>query len=261
MIYEKTIVIAEDEPKTRNGITKTLEQWSKSAVRIVAFENGMDALEYIKANPVNLIITDIRMPGITGLRLIESVRDNQSNVSAIIISGFAEFEYAREALDLQVCAYLLKPLNKDKLIMAVEQALQVGEKRNRVQLLEKIVDPALVQVDRYRSSIADSIQEVLQFVENQYDRPIGLREAAAYIHMNASYVSALFKEQVGLTFSEYLTRYRIQKAKEFLIATQLNVNEISEKVGYVTTKYFVKVFKEQEKVSPSEYRKQWNKDV
>lgn len=257
MLNVKTIVIAEDEPKTRKGISGTLEQWFGDRVRIHAFADGLDALSFLQVHPVHLLITDIRMPGMTGLSLIDSVRQRRPDMSAIIISGYAEFEYAREALELKVCSYLLKPLLKDKLIEAAEKALKDEENRNRLHMLEQIADEEIARLGGSRLSLSAPLNAIFRFIEENYDRPIGLKEAAAAVHMNPSYVSAMFKEQTGLTFSEYLTRYRIQKAKEYLLATGLSVNEISEKVGYLTAKYFIKVFREQERISPGEFRKRW----
>ncbi|MNY49749.1 Arabinose operon regulatory protein [compost metagenome] len=79
---------------------------------------------------------------------------------------------------------------------------------------------------------------------------------ASHIHLNPSYFSALFKEQTGFTFSEYVARSRIQKAKELLLQTRLTIADISEQVGYQTSKYFIKLFKEYEGTSPNQYRKQ-----
>ncbi|MNJ55428.1 HTH-type transcriptional regulator YesS [compost metagenome] len=87
-----------------------------------------------------------------------------------------------------------------------------------------------------------------------------MRQIADYLHMNASYFSVLFKEQTGITFSDYVTRHRIQKAKRLLITTHLSISEVAERVGYQTAKYFVKVFRMLEQVSPSQYRQQCLED-
>ncbi|MNC58790.1 Arabinose operon regulatory protein [compost metagenome] len=87
-----------------------------------------------------------------------------------------------------------------------------------------------------------------------------MAEVAGRIHLNASYFSVLFKEQAGVPFSEYLSRLRIQRAKEMLLQSRLSIGEIGERVGYKTDKYFIKVFKSLEGVSPSRYRNQQTKD-
>jgi two-component system, response regulator YesN len=92
-------------------------------------------------------------------------------------------------------------------------------------------------------------------VRENLNLSLGLKEVSERVHLNASYFSFLFKEQTDLTFSEYVTRTRVQKAKELLASTHLPVGDISERVGYQTSKYFIKVFKEAAGVSPSQYRK------
>lgn len=91
-------------------------------------------------------------------------------------------------------------------------------------------------------------------MDERLQDPVTLRDVAEHLHLNASYFSVLFKEQTGLTFSDYLTRRRVQRAKELLVSTRLPIAEIAEKVGYQTAKYFVKVFRSQESVSPGQYR-------
>ncbi|MGO4371790.1 AraC family transcriptional regulator, partial [Paenibacillus sp. MCAF20] len=99
------------------------------------------------------------------------------------------------------------------------------------------------------------VQEAIQFLDNHLHEPISMRDIADHLHMNASYFSVLFKEQTGLTFSEYLTRKRVQRAKELLSGTRQTIAEISDQVGYQTAKYFVKVFRSIEGMSPGQYRK------
>lgn len=84
---------------------------------------------------------------------------------------------------------------------------------------------------------------------------ISLKEVADAVHLNASYFSAMFKEQTSITFSEYLTRKRLQLAKKLLITTDLPIDEVARQAGYQTAKYFIKLFKDSEGVTPSKYRK------
>ncbi|MNP11534.1 HTH-type transcriptional activator Btr [compost metagenome] len=94
----------------------------------------------------------------------------------------------------------------------------------------------------------------MAYVEGHLHESITLSELAALLHLNASYFSVLFKEQAGMTFSEYLSRSRIQRAKLLLAQTRMPIVEIAGLVGYQTDKYFIKVFKSLEMISPSRYR-------
>src|SRR5690625_560656 len=95
----------------------------------------------------------------------------------------------------------------------------------------------------------------MDYVEDNFNADISLKGIAEIVHLNASYLSSLFKEELNMTFSEYLTRRRIQEAKRLLMQTDLTINEIAEKVGYQTAKYFIKIFKQYENTTPNSYRK------
>ncbi|WP_027092319.1 response regulator transcription factor [Cohnella thermotolerans] len=251
----KTLLIVDDEPRTRQGIRKTLEAWSAGRFNIETAASGVEALEWLKDHPAHLIITDVRMPEIGGLQMLEAMQDRPHRPVVIVISGHAEFDYAQKAIQLGVVEYLLKPLDKTKLIRAVEKALEAEEERHRIERMEKLVDPKLLEAGE-EAKYGQPVRDAIAYVEERLQEAIGMKQVADYLHLNASYFSVLFKEQTGFTFSEYLTRRRLQRAKELLAQTRMPIGEIAEKVGYQTAKYFIKVFKDSESISPSQYRRQ-----
>lgn len=251
----KTILIVDDEPRTREGVRKVLEAWSTGQYRIETASNGIEALEWLTQHEVNLLVTDIRMPEIGGLDLVERINGLPNPPVVIIISGHPEFDYAQKALQFGVIEYLLKPLDKAKLIQAVETAMQREESKHRIERMEKLVDPKLLIAMEEETSYSPQVQEAIQYLNEHLHKPLTMRDTAEHLHMNASYLSVLFKEQTGLTFSEYLTRKRVQRAKELLSGTRLTIAEIADQAGYQTSKYFVKVFRSLEGVSPGQYRK------
>ena len=256
----KTILVVDDEPRTREGIRRTLEAWSSGRYGIELADSGAAALERLEEHPVNLLITDIRMPEIGGLELIERLQEMKHPPVTIIISGYPEFDYARKALRYGVADYLLKPLDKTKLIQAVELALKKEEDQHRIERMEKLVDSKLLETTGQQPVYSEQVREALRYLDEHLDEPIVLKQLADHLHMNASYLSVLFKEQTGLTFSEYAARRKIQRAKEPLAGTTLTVADIAEQVGYQTSKYFVKVFRTHENISPGQYRQKVKDD-
>ncbi|WP_186578147.1 response regulator transcription factor [Aquibacillus kalidii] len=259
-MYNKTILIVDDEPRTRQGVQKTLEAWSEGKYQIISAANGEQAIELMKQQRIHILITDIRMPEITGLKLVETIKANNFSPVVIVISAYSEFVYAQESLRLGVINYLLKPISKQKLISAVEEAIKVDENKERVGIIEKVVDKKLL-TNAHNPSTRETIQEALYYIDNHLHSEISQKEVADYVHLNPSYFSVLFKEEVKVTFSEYITRRRIQRAKELLIATKLPIVDIAEESGYKTAKYFIKIFKEYEGMTPSVYRKNNNERV
>ncbi|MHA6530567.1 response regulator transcription factor [Paenibacillus sp. BAC0078] len=138
-----TAIIAEDsKPILRN--IQALMQSTDLPVRIAATaSNGIEALEYIKAHPVDILLTDIRMPKLDGLALIEQCKLVNPKLKAVLISGYSDFEYTRKALNLQVFDYLLKPVERHQLAEVMQRLvehLQEREGSGKAQL-EGIVEP------------------------------------------------------------------------------------------------------------------------
>ncbi|MGG4143862.1 response regulator [Paenibacillus algorifonticola] len=250
----KTILIVDDEPRTRQGIRKTLEAWSCGRHRIEMASSGVEALAWLQQNEAHLLVTDIRMPEVGGLELVERLSAMTPPPVVIVISGHPEFDYAQKALQLGVVSYLLKPLVKEKLVQAVELALKREEEISRMVRMEKLFDPKLLGTVQEEKQYSIQVREALRHIDDHLSEQVSMRAVADHLHMNASYFSVLFKEQTGLTFSDYLSRRRVQRAKELLVSTRDSITEISEQVGYQTAKYFVKVFRSIEGTSPRQYR-------
>mgnify|MGYP001317645793 CR=1 FL=1 len=251
---KKLILVVDDEPRSREGIKKTIIKESLEQYKVLTASNAKEALEVIDDTKINVLITDIKMPEMSGLDLLRELKEKTKDPVVIIISAYSEFDYAHQALEMGVVNYLLKPIPKKKLMEAVEKAIAIDEEKTKKGLINKIVDDTLLEANEYQS-LNNSIQEVMDYVEDNFNADISLKGIAEIVHLNASYLSSLFKEELNMTFSEYLTRRRIQEAKRLLMQTDLTINEIAEKVGYQTAKYFIKIFKQYENTTPNSYRK------
>jgi two-component system, response regulator YesN len=257
-LYKQTILIVDDEPRTRQGLKKTLDTWANGEYQIITAANGEETIGIMGQQKVDILLTDIRMPEMTGLELLKVIKERNMSPVIIVISAYSEFEYAHEALRLGVINYLLKPISKKTLIEAVGDALKTVEKQQRAGMIEKVVDNKLVDVSAQNPSNRIPIREALDYINNNLKNDLTQKEVADHVHLNPSYLSVLFKEHVKLTFSEYVTRRRIQRAKELLMSTNLPIVDIAEESGYKTAKYFIKIFKEIEGETPSAYRKNNN---
>lgn len=255
MIESKAILVVDDEQGTKQGITKTLEVWSNGKYEILSADDGPEAYKIFNKKRIHLLITDVCMPEMDGLTLLKRIKNQGHKPVVIIISGYPEFEYAQEAIHLGVMNYLLKPVSKQKLIEAVEQAMKTERSMERAAFMEKIADSRLLQIDEENHHPDSPIKIAITYINDHIKNHISLKEVAEYVHLNASYFSVLFKEQTNLTFSEYITRKRLQISKNLLLTTDLQIEEIAQKSGYQSAKYFIKLFKEYERTTPSKYRK------
>ena len=135
------VLIAEDEPIVTRYLKRILE--ASGGFEVMAeCESGEEALEACRLDRPDLLITDIRMPGITGLELIRRVKQYNANVQVVIVSAYKDFSYAKEAISLGVEDYITKPINPDELrdtLLRVKSAYwqQQTEQKTGQYILQK----------------------------------------------------------------------------------------------------------------------------
>lgn len=255
MTESTSILIVDDEPRSRNGVKRTLENHMDEPVTLHLAANPDEAIRFIRSTHVDVVITDIRMPGMTGLELIDTLQDHSGELLFIVISAYSEFDYAQRALELGVIQYLLKPVQRQKLLEAVNKAIGRLSQREETQNDAQVVDEDLPAFWNNPATYSEPVLSALHYIEDHLSEKIGMKDVAGHVHLNPNYLSVHFKEQVGLTFSDYLTKKRLQYGKHLLLNTRETVAEIAEQSGYQTAKYFVKIFKGNVGMTPTQYRK------
>ncbi len=138
-----TVFIAEDSKPILRNIRALLES-SELDVRVVATAyNGEEALDYLRQHAVDILLTDIRMPKLDGLALIEQAKQLHPHLKVLLISSYSDFEYTRKALNLQVFDYLLKPVERPQLVEVMERMIGQLQKEQLGGLdpLRGIIDP------------------------------------------------------------------------------------------------------------------------
>lgn len=142
--------------------------------------------------------------------------------------------------------------------ISTDSLLSLGESIN-IRLLEEGFSgqmKSLLQSFLGKKQVySDAVQKIIGYIEENYMENISLEELAAYVHMNRSYVSHLFKKETGDNLYNYLQHYRLEKAKELLAHTRDSIQEICWKVGIQDSGYFSKLFKKYAGVTPLEYRR------
>jgi len=133
------VMLVDDERLILQGILNIID-WEKLGMKVIHMaENGKEALEKNKENPVDIIITDINMPVITGLELIKTMRKINKRVKFIVLSGYDDFSYARTAMKYGVENYILKPIDEEELeatLIDINKTIK-DEKEKENIILEK----------------------------------------------------------------------------------------------------------------------------
>ncbi|MFB5663422.1 response regulator [Alteribacillus sp. HJP-4] len=255
------LLIVDDEPMICEGLASTIP-WASYGVEIAgtAFSGNM-ALEVIQSTEVDLVLTDVSMDEMDGLALAEFLSAEYPRITTIIISGYDEFEYARQAVRLGVKDYLLKPVDIDELIALVcdvrDSSTSSASKGSIASLSKEQSQAEKLQVTSVDTAHDCNwvIERALHYIKKNYNRDIKAKTVAEEHFITPNYFSLLIKKETGMSFSDYINLLRIDKAAELLLETSNKVFEIAEYVGYKEYKYFVKVFKKYMGVTPTHYRK------
>jgi len=231
------IVFIDDEYLIIEGL-KMIIEWEKYNIEIVGTaQNAIDGLEIIIDKKPDIVITDIKMRGMDGLELIHNAIKSGYEGYTIILSGYQEFEYARRAIENKVYRYLLKPIDVEELKNTI----------NEIVLL-------IQEKDTFREEKKNVFSDILRYIDRHFNEDIQLGSIAEAYHFEPAYFSKKFKEKVGVNYSEYITKLRIEAAMGYLAETDMSISEISEHVGYRDVKYFRGIFKKATGMTPREYK-------
>jgi two-component system response regulator YesN len=244
------VVIADDEYFIRKEMEKIID-WHRAGCEIVgSAKNGREAKELVRSNKADLLITDIKMPFVDGLSVIQDLHDQDKEMEFIIISGYSDFTYALQGIKFGVSDYLLKPIDSTELMNAVKKIVSKKEGFSLHREENPIIEQA-AQTNRF-------IKSALEYVEKHYASPLNLQEVAESLSISSSYLSKLFVDKLEMRFTQFVNLYRIKISQQYLKSTDKTVEEIASLVGYNDYKYFSQVFKSISGMTPMQFKSERN---
>ena len=237
------VLLVDDEVMIREGF-KQLFDWQAHDCEVVGEAgDGMEALTQIDTLRPDIVIMDINIPIMNGLKVIQLSRIKHPNTAFVIVSGYDDFSYCREALRLQITDYILKPVNYEEFGTCIDNL--------KISLFERRVSSAAEPEKQEERAITG----ITRYLQKHLAEEISLSVLAEQFHLNPQYISQLFKSEIGVNFLVYLTNIRMEKAKKLLLSTALSIAEVAEQSGYGDYRVFTKVFKKSEGITPSQYRR------
>ncbi|PHV71607.1 DNA-binding response regulator [Sporanaerobium hydrogeniformans] len=237
-----SLIIIDDELNIREGLTH-LFPWDKVGFKIIGqFSNGLQALDFIKTHPTDVILTDIKMPVMTGIELSNHLVKDYPHIKFVFLTGYQDFSYLHTAIINHASDYLLKPIHYEKLYACFEQLKITLDQENHVT--------EAIQGQPYYDKI---ISTICSYIKENF-RSATLEEAAILVNLSPNYLSKLFKDKAGTSFSDYLYEIRMKEAAKMLDNIQYKHYEIAYYVGYDNPKNFSRSFKQYYKMTPTEYR-------
>jgi YesN/AraC family two-component response regulator len=243
-----SFAIAEDEEKMRDYLARKVAELDPRFVCVGTAADGEEAVDLIECRMPDLLVTDIKMPVLSGLELVKRIRRTNPDLRIVIVSGYSEFEYARTAIELGVDEYILKPV-------AVES---LGETLRRVRIR---LEASAGQVEAefglggIRAGEADLVKAVGVYLKENYRQPYSLERLAEAFGCKSAYLLRLYRKATGSTPTQDLIRLRIEKAKRLLVGhPQIEVKQVAAAVGYEDPLYFSRLFKRETGLSPSAFK-------
>ena len=239
------VLLVDDEIMIREGF-KRLFDWEGHGCQVVGeAADGMEALTKIDTLAPDIAIMDINIPIMNGLKVIQLSRIKHPDTAFVIVSGYDDFAYCREALRLQITDYILKPVNYEEFGTCIDNL--------KISLFQQRVSAAPEPEKQEERTIAG----ITRYLQEHLAEEMSLSVLADEFHLNPQYISQLFRNEIGVNFLAYLTNIRIEKAKKLLLSTPLSVAEVAERAGYGDYRVFTKVFKKSEGATPSQYRREF----
>jgi YesN/AraC family two-component response regulator len=241
------ILIVDDDMLAIQGVLSIMD-WERLGIK-----NSFSACSYDQAlgvfqkHRIDLLLSDIEMPGGSGLDLIQWASAKGLGVACIILSSYPNFRYAQRAISLNVFAYLLKPVEEGQLETALIQAIARAEQKRSPGFINRQADMNPT-VERIRNFICDNIS--VEINRDQLSDLVGL---------SPEYLSNFFRKETGKTLSEFIKAERISFSQRLLGQTNLPIGIISSNVGYDSLAYFSSIFKQIAGCTPREYRKNLQK--
>lgn len=238
------VIVADDEKLIANSIARNIEGSSEAFQVVAIVRDGLEAYEKTAELLPHVVFSDIKMPEMDGITLIEKLSVEFPSVKTVMVSGYSDFELARAALRHHAVDYLLKPCNPYELKRTLRK-LEANLLAEQNQLAPRREDSALAIVE-----------SVMAFLRKNYGSQIDFSTIADQQGVSAPYLTKIFKEHAGATPSKYLTDCRIQKAKQLLQDTDLPVKNIALAVGFPDPFHFSKYFKNTVGKSPAQFREE-----
>lgn len=260
------ILIVDDEINIAQGIKTMLLANTSFAVSVKCASSGAEAIKIAGEFRPNLLITDIRMPRMNGLELIDQMKEEGLCDYFIILSGYEDFSYAQEAIRKGVADYLTKPVEKEYLRALCEKFSNCLQEESLKQNEVELPEFEFLNWDPYKGDYPASLKNIIRYIEQNYTKVElsggSISEALFFHH---SYISQLIGKHTDRSLNGIINYFRLKKALELLLSPQnYRISEVSSMVGFSSERQLYKAFQKYLFCTPSAFRNeyggnmQWN---
>ena len=250
------ILIVDDEEFAVQGILAGVSWEQLRFDKVLTARSYEDAVSIFGNTYIDILVSDIEMPGESGLKLIEYVNEHSPNTECIILSCHDEFDYAQTAVRLNCMEYVLKPIRYQKLTEILMRAKERSAQRRRTEQIQQYGQQYIDSLAKdSRSDAANALDTAVQYIDSHLTEDLSVRELATLCYVSADHLTRLFKKKFGVSVSEYIQERRIRLAGELMRHPDMTISMVANQVGFGNYSYFTEQFKKYFGVTPREYQK------
>ncbi len=233
MAGEKILVV-DDSRNVREIFTTAFDEYN-----IITASDGNEAMGILnRPNDIDLVVLDVMMSDISGLELLRQIRKMNKYCKVVIMTGYSSKDVVLEALRSDADDYIEKPFD-------INNVKEIFEK-----LLKENAGP---DTDSGENK-SDKVRFAQRIVKRNYNKSLSLQDISKEVFLSYKYLSRVFKQKTGKTFSDYKMELKISSAKQYLTESNYTLSQIAYMVGYQNPDSFMKMFKRVTGLTPSEYR-------
>jgi len=276
------LLVVDDEKIIADGLYDFFNNEFNGYLRLYKAYSAIQALEVMGNDKIDIVLTDINMPKLSGLDMHKEIIKKWPRCKVIFLTGYNEFEYIQTAIRNNGIDYILKSEDDEVTLNAVRKALSILEKEfSNEELVETVqknlyyletylengqedafndVFNQLISVmknkrsDQYIKSVNRIVSNIQSYIAQNLHGDLSINKLAELTHFNPSYLSRLYKNMTGKSLSDYIWDVKLSKAKELLVRQNIRINEIAAALGFDSPAYFTKFFKKFTNKTPLEFR-------
>jgi DNA-binding response OmpR family regulator len=244
------VLIVEDNQDVVEYVRMILNSEYQTEVAI----NGMEGIDKALKTIPDLIICDVMMPEKDGYEVCKTLKENfrTNHIPIIMLTAKADMDSKINGLELGADAYIIKPFDKQELLVRIRKLIE-----NRKRLKEKYSDVIYSSFDGKKPIGLNEIflQKLLENLENNYqDESYSIDKLCADTGVSRAQLHRKLVALTGKSTSDFIRNYRIKRAKEVLLTSDITISEIAYQVGFKDPNYFTKSFIKEVGISPSQFR-------
>ncbi|MDD3036887.1 hybrid sensor histidine kinase/response regulator transcription factor [Bacteroides sp.] len=244
-----SILVVEDNIDMQTFITRQLSSW----YNVVTAKNGIEALEVLKHEEIKLVISDVMMPEMDGLKLCNRLKEdvNYSHIPIILLTAKVSLQAKIDGLKSGADAYIEKPFSLELLKTSIDNLLE-----SRKRLYAASANSPFIPTNSAGMTEADQkfLQTLSQTIEaNMQDPEFDLDKMAEWMNMSRSSMNRKIKGILNMTPNDYIRLERLKKAALLLKKGEYRINEVCYMVGFNTPSYFAKCFQKQFGTLPKDF--------